>query len=205
MIRAGKKTEISSAEDWLILDIGFANKATSCGLIINEEAPVALQFNDAKERMCRFISSNNAPVNLIIESPLSVAFDIKGNPKGRSIEKRGQKTRYWYAGLGCTVMVAALYLIKAISETPKNIEVILFEGFVSFKDTAEKSDHLSDVSLLREVVKNPKQFYDKIYEAEALKIDSSDILKSAFHVAGIDAGIPPVIVRNGTTTTAMEG
>ncbi len=80
MIRAGRKTEISSAGEWLILDIGFANKSASCGLLVNRESPVELQFNEAKEKICQFISSSMRPVNLVIEAPLSVAFDSKGNP-----------------------------------------------------------------------------------------------------------------------------
>lgn len=198
MIRAGVKSEISlSTGEWLILDIGFANKSDSCGLLINHESPVNLQFNKAKERICRFISNSTKPVNLVIEAPLSVAFDSKGNPKGRAVEKQGSKTRYWYSGPGCSVMVAALYLVKAITEIPTNAEVRLFEGFVSFKESGKKSIHSRDVELLREVIKNPNQYSEAIIEPETLKMTSSDILKSAFLVAGIDAGIPPLIMRNG--------
>ena len=198
MIRAGVKSEISlSTGEWLILDIGFANKSDSCGLLINRESPVSLQFNEAKERICRFISNSTTPVNLVIEAPLSVAFDSKGNPKGRAVEKQGSKTRYWYSGLGCSVMVAALYLVKTITEISANTEVRLFEGFVSFKESGKKSIHSRDVELLREVIENPNQYSEAIIEPEALKMTSSDTLKSAFLVAGIDAGIPPLIMRNG--------
>ena len=198
MIRAGVKSEISlSTGEWIILDIGFANKSNSCGLLINRESPVDLQFNEAKERICHVISNSTNPVNLVIEAPLSVAFDSKGNPKGRAVEKQGRKTRYWYLGPGCVVMVAALYLVKAISEIPTNAEVRLFEGFVSFKESGKKSIHSRDVALLMEVIENPNQYSEAIIEPEALKMTSSDTLKSAFLVAGIDAGIPPLIMRNG--------
>ena len=149
MIRAGVKSEISlSTGEWLILDIGFANKSNSCGLLINRKSPVELQFNEARERICRFISNSTKPVNLVMEAPLSVAFDSKGNPKGRAVEKQGSKTRYWYSGPGCSVMVAALYLVKTITEIPTNTEVRLFEGFVSFKESGKKSIHSRDVELL---------------------------------------------------------
>jgi hypothetical protein len=49
-------------------------------------------------------------------------------------------------------MVAALYLIRAISGTGGKEEVRLFEGFVSFKAKGSKSNHSRDVELLREVV-----------------------------------------------------
>ena len=196
MIRAGVKSEISlSTGEWLILDIGFANKSNSCGLLINRKSTVDLQFNEAKEKICRFISNSMKLVNLVIEAPLSVTFDSKGNPKGRAIEKQGSKTRYWYTGPGCSVMVAAMYLVKAITETPANVEVRLFEGFVSFKESGKKSNHSRDVELLWEVIENPSQYPEAIIEPESLKMASSDTLKSAFLIAGIDAGIPPIIMR----------
>lgn len=197
MIRAGTKSEISPTETWLILDIGFANKSASCGLMINRETPVELRFNEVKERICNLISNSNSAVNLLIEAPLSVAFDSTGNPKGRAVEKQNGKTRYWYSGLGCSVMVAAMYLVKAIADLDSSIEVRLFEGFVSFKEKGTKSNHSRDVRLLREAVENPQKFSDSIIEPDALKMDSSDILKSAFLVAGIDAGVPTLIMRNG--------
>ena len=111
--------------------------------------------------------------------------------------KNKSKTRYWYVGLGCTVMVAALYLIKAISETEGKAEVRLFEGFVSFKEKGSKSNHSRDVELLREVVEDCSSHHNAIVEAQALRIAESDTLKSAFLVAGINAGVPPIIMRNG--------
>jgi hypothetical protein len=198
MIRAGTKSEISpTSGKWLILDIGFASKSASCGLLVNREPPVELRFNEAVEAICSFIAESIEPVNLLIEAPLSVAFNNKGNPTGRAVEKQEGKTRYWYVGLGCTVMIAALYLVRAITETPSNVEIRLFEGFVSFKPTGKKSNHTRDVMLLREVIEDPEAYSDAIIGPEALKMTESDTLKSAFLVAGVDAGIPPVIIRNG--------
>lgn len=198
MIRAGAKSEISlSSGEWLVLDIGFANKLASCGLLVNRESPIELQFNEAVQKICQYISNSTKPVNLVIEAPLSVAFDSKGNPKGRTIEKQGSKTRYWYVGLGCTVMVAAMYLVKAITETPSNVEVRLFEGFVSFKESGVKSNHSRDIELLMEVIENPSQYPEAIIESKTFKMAESDTLMSAFLVAGIDAGVPPIIMRSG--------
>lgn len=197
MIRAGSTEEIHAALDnWVILDIGFANKATSCGLLIDNEPPVALRFSEAVKQIISYISRQRSPVNLIIEAPLSVAFDLRGNPKGRAVEKQGKKTRYWYVGPGCTVMVAALYLMRSIIESSPPIEVRLFEGFVSFKASNKKSNHTQDVLLLREVIESPEQYSESIIPPEELKMAESDTLQSAFLVAGIDAGIPPIIMRN---------
>lgn len=199
MIRAGRISEVAlSSGHWLILDIGFANRSRTCALMVNNKAPVVLRFNEAVESISTFISKSREPVNLLIEAPLSAAFDKIGNPTGRSVEKKGSQTRYWYAGLGCTVMVAAMYLIKAITiKAPHSADVRLFEGFVSFRERGIKSNHVRDVELLREVIENPDTYPEAIIEPEALRMTESDILKSAFWVAGIDAGIPPIIVRNG--------
>ncbi|MDY6832718.1 MAG: hypothetical protein SWC96_12940 [Thermodesulfobacteriota bacterium] len=197
MIRAGTVSEIApSSGEWLVLDIGFANESSSCGLLINGGHPVELRFSEAKEKICGFISTSAAPVNLLIEAPLSVAFDRKGNPKGRAIEKRDGKTRYWYVGLGCTVMVATFYLLEAIVAGRPSSDVRLFEGFVSFKIKGVKSNHARDVELLWEVVRDRTAYPGAIVEANALKMTESDTLQSAFLVAGINAGIPPIIMQN---------
>jgi hypothetical protein len=48
MIRAGATSEINTESgEWLILDIGFANKSKSCGLLINERGPEEMQFSEA--------------------------------------------------------------------------------------------------------------------------------------------------------------
>ena len=49
----------------------------------------------------------------MIEAPLSVCFNKKGNPTGRSIEFaeiKGETSRYWHQA--CGIMVAATYLIS---------------------------------------------------------------------------------------------
>lgn len=128
---------------------------------------------------------------MVIEAPLSVCFDAKGNPKGRSVEKDGARTRYWYCGAGAVVMVAATYMIRDIHESGSRVR--LFEGFVSFKKKSIRSDHLQDARQLREAVKNSERSAATIYSAEKLKMDPGDVLTSACSMAGIDCGIPAVI------------
>ncbi len=179
----------------MYLDIGFANQAKSCGLLIDEGTPEEVTYSNAIKSICNHIRSSSSPVNLVIEAPLSVAFDSKGNPKGRSIEKQHNKTRYWYVSLGTTVMVAALYLVKAIMDSCPVTEVRLFEGFVSFKDSKKKTNHSRDVLLLRDIVKNSNS--KSIIAPETLQMHPSDKIQSAFLVAGIDLGIPPILMQNG--------
>ena len=151
-------------------------------------------FSQAVKDICSYISNSSIPVNLVIEAPLSVAFNSKGNPKGRSIEKQNGKTRYWYVSLGTTVMVAALYLVKAIMDSCPSKDIRLFEGFVSFKDTNKKTNHSQDVLLLRDIVR--KKETKRIIAPDKLKMEPGDNIQSAFKVAGFDLGIPPVLMKN---------
>jgi hypothetical protein len=200
MMRAGRINEICpDSGKWVIIDIGFANNARSSGLLLDKDFRDDLRFSEAVNRICDYVSVQTAPINLLIEAPLSVAFDHRGNPKGRSIERQTDNTpRYWYLGVGCQVMVAALYLTKALLQAHPNADIRLFEGFVSYRGARrENRPHYRDALLLREVVDHPDRYSDAIFPSESLKIDPNDTLSSAFLVVGIDAGIPPIIKRNG--------
>lgn len=180
--------------NWVFLDIGFANRKRSCGLLIGDAPANCVTFADARQQIMQWLVNSNSLVNLVIEAPMSVCFDSKGNPKGRSVEISGKGARYWYAGLGCGVMVAAMYLIRAISDDERVIvPVRLFEGFVSYKDSSLPSDHKDDVLRLIEIIRDPVKFSKSIYGADQLKQDEDDVLFSAFRVAGLDCGVPAVI------------
>jgi len=194
MIFAGNVSEIAWSKDsWVFLDIGFANESKSCGLLVGEEEPKSVQFGDARQRIVQLAKSAKHPLNLVIEAPLSVCFTAAGNPTGRSLEKIGSKTRYWYAGLGCAVMIAATYLIRDLHTARLGRRIRLFEGFVSFKDRTLASDHRHDVKSLREVVLKPESFHDRIIGPDKLRRNPTDLISSAFSVAGMDCGVPPVI------------
>jgi hypothetical protein len=109
----------------------------------------------------------------------------------------GNRMRAGKGGKTICSLVAALYLVKSISERCGSAEVRLFEGFVSFKKKGTRRNHLRDVEILRDAVFNQAAFPGTIVEPKALRMADSDILKSAFLVAGIHTGIPPVIVPKG--------
>ena len=120
MIEAGTREQIDwGGGNWVFLDIGFSANRPSSGLAIRDAPPMRTQFADAKRRIVEHITRANSATSFVIEAPLSVCFNKNGNPTGRKIEKETiegkTKTRYWHAGLGCSVMVAAMYLIRAIS------------------------------------------------------------------------------------------
>jgi hypothetical protein len=195
MIRAGHLHELAwDSGAWIFLDIGFSEKSRSCGLLIEDGTPTNLTFSDAVAKITHYISTCNRPVNLTIEAPLSVAFTREGNPTGRSVEKQpAHNPRYWYLQGGCAVMVASLYLIRAIADSDYKTEVRMFEGFVSFKPRSVATDHSKDVELLRDIVRNPVNYPSAIVSPEDLKKRYSDKLQSAFSVMGMDLGVPPII------------
>jgi hypothetical protein len=132
VVEAGRVSQIRWADgNWIFLDVGFSNKAPSCGLLVGDAKPSRVQFYEAKRRIVQRLIDSKSFLNLVIEAPLSVCFNSLGNPSGRSIEIEGSQTRYWYYGAGCTVMTAAMYLIRDIHETEPRVPVRLFEGFVS--------------------------------------------------------------------------
>ena len=122
MLIAGASEQITWDDDnWLFLDVGFSASSSSSGLLVGNGNPCAVQFGEARRRILDHIRHANSPTNLVIEAPLSVCFNRNGNPTGRLIERDSiegkTQTRYWHAGLGCSVMVAAMYIIRG-SRTP---------------------------------------------------------------------------------------
>ena len=192
MIKAGNVKDIRwSKGNWLIFDIGFSNRKESCALLFNNNKPNVYQYNEAVTEVIELIH-NHATVNLVIEAPLSVVFDRKGNPKGRTVEKKGTRTRYWYFGPGCTVLVATTYFMRRLIDSKLASNVRLFEGFVSYKEKGDVSDHLRDVKLLRKSIMSPDPSqYCK--SPSDLTLSDDDTIESAFKVAKMDFGVPPVI------------
>jgi len=85
-------------------------------------------------------------------------------------------------------MVAAMYLIHEIQlKVESGVEIRLFEGFVTYKRTKNKSNHLKDVKALLDVINKSGSDSSEIFQPQ----DAN--MKSAFLVCGIDAGVPPVI------------
>lgn len=183
---------------WIFVDIGFSQSASTCGLLRHEGAAECLPFGGLVSRIVEECSSPGEPLNLLIEAPLSVAFTREGHPSGRSVERRqGQQPRYWYLGLGCGVMVAAMHLVRAMCDRGVARDVRLFEGFASFKQKGIASSHTADVEKLREIVWHPEAHPRAIVGPRELKLSESDTLTSAFHVMGMNLGVPPVIVVDG--------
>ena len=193
IIRAGFIEEaLPNSGEWIFVDPGFAkDKSRSCGLLTGSGECELVTFADLRARLVALATSNEGPMNLVIEAPLSVAFSALGNPGGRSFELRDGKTRYWYVGLGCSVLTSATYLLRAITDAKRNREIRLFEGFVSFKPKGIASDHCKDVLDLRGVVWG-EEVVGCI--ASAKPLDPLHSIFSSFAVAGMNYGVPPIVV-----------
>ena len=140
MIRAGTPEEIAPGSgEWLFVDAGFSSSGRSCGVLGADNAAASITFSEARSRLVSAGSIKAGPLNLLIEAPLSVAFNSRGNPTRRSIERLGSQHRYWYEGLGCLVMTSAPYLLRGLCDSRPDREVRLFEGFVSFNTTLSDS------------------------------------------------------------------
>jgi hypothetical protein len=205
-ISAGRVDEITEDGDWAIVDIGFSNKGKTCGLLLKDRdgtfSATTVTFGVLLSELTTRMKTTKR-LNLIIEAPLSIAFDEKGNPVGRSFEKEGAETRYWYVGLGCCVLVAATHLLRALNSSRNECDVRLFEGFVSFKKTtgtpAKESPHIRDVKALWNAVQRRETNATNL---GLIGIDPSKPaeFESAFKVARMDFGIPPVIVVSNRST-----
>jgi len=197
-MRAGLVGEIHPASgDWAFVDVGFAREGKTGGLLLNDGDPCNLSFAELRRELLGLASANGRPLNLVLEAPLSGAFTQAGNPAGRSMEREGRDHRYWYAGLGCQVTVAAAYLLRGIVEERSEREVRLFEAFVSFKVKGQRSSHAQDVLAMRSVVWNQPGHKGRVIQPDALLGPHAHVVQSAFKVFGFDCGVPPVIVAGG--------
>jgi hypothetical protein len=197
-MRAGEVTEIHRASgDWAFVDIGFSRDKKTSGLLVNDGQPIDLTFANLREELIQLSNIEGVPLNLVLEAPLSVAFTKNGNPAGRSIERKENEHRYWYAGLGCQVTMAAAYLLRAIHENGSQREVRLFEAFVSFKPKGVASSHSGDVKAIRSIAWSENRDAGSIVAGDQLAGPEARTLESAFLVFGFNYGIPPVIIANG--------
>ena len=201
-IRAGTMSELHTREgDWAFVDLGFSRDGKTCGFLHEPATPTsgtepagkALKFGALTKTVVNLARQEGPPLHLVLEAPLSSAFGADGNPLGRSVEKQGKTTRYWYVGLGCSVLVASLYLLRAVMDAGPAREVRLFEGLVSFKDPTKRSDHVADVEALRTVVWSRGTRGGQFFEPAALTGHPDALVAPTLALLGLDTTPPPII------------
>jgi hypothetical protein len=88
-------------------------------------------------------------VVLVLEAPLSAAFDCYGNPRPRGNFEREPLSRWWSVGPGAATTLSALFFLRELKLrlTANDIAVHLVEGFVTGDDSV---DHDQVATALRE-------------------------------------------------------
>jgi hypothetical protein len=148
LLPVGDKKRASTLREHplVAVDMGFAGTAKSCGvaLTVHREAPKSAPyyFATAAETVRDFFKKHGEGV-LVIEGPLSAAFDVSRNPTARGEFEREGKPRWWNLRAGSQMALAALYFFRRLDELmPPNSAIHLVEGFV----VGDKSGKHADVA-----------------------------------------------------------
>ena len=200
-IRSGSDCHIrKDSGKWMIVDLGFSATQLSCGIWTKANGACVVEFGQLVKRVIEEAQKNDSgPLNLLLEAPLSVAFNERGNPTRRRCDAQDGKYRDWYVNAGATTLIAADHLLRNLNDCQIQREVRLFEGFVSFKapkDDANPSKkrinpHEHDVLQLKHAVWNPNPAC--IFAPEKLKQKEDDTIRSAF--AFLYKGLVPPVIR----------
>jgi len=126
------------------VDMGFAGTRRSCGVALIVPGKSSdldcYYFPDAAKTVCDFFSEHGDGV-LILEAPLSAAFDASGNPCARGDFERDGTPHWWNLRAGAQMALAALYFCRRLDELlPKKSVVHIIEGFVVGADSGEHAD-----------------------------------------------------------------
>jgi len=203
LIRSGTLAELHAHQgDWVFVDLGFSRRSKTCGFLgvcaarqcDTEAGATKMTFGELTAMVVALAQEDGPPLHLVLEAPLSAAFAADGNPMGRTGEKRENTTRYWYVGLGCSVLVASMYLLRTVADAVPAREVRVFEGLVSFKDGSKRSDHTADVQLLKKVVWSGGTSGGHFLAASPIGAPSGSTMASTMSLLGLDAKPPPIVV-----------
>lgn len=200
-IRAGSVWEIcKDSGEWMIVDLGFSATKPSCGIWTEANCTRVVEFGQLVKRVIEEAQkADSRPLNLLLEAPLSVAFNKRCNPTRRRCENsKDGKYRLWYVNAGAATLIAADHLLRKLNGCQIQREVRLFEGFVSFKNPNAQAktrnervqEHICDVLKLKNAVWDPTQAC--IFAPENLKHQDGDTIQSAFAFLCKDL-VPPVI------------
>ena len=176
-IVAGKIADIEDVrrnekllEDWIFVDIGFAPENKSCGVAIGNRKAKEVRFAKLVEMVVKEVKEPGDTLNLLLESPLSMAFNSAGNPWPRSFEAKPRKWdqsprwfgdlkddthRGWYRQAGTLTMAGAARLLWKLHECKRQRTIQLFEGFAPRKKgpKSQTGDHAKVAGKLRDVVR----------------------------------------------------
>lgn len=119
----------------LAVDMGFSGKTASSGYAyraagVKQASSENKTFADCLQAVTEQIGQVG-DLLLIIEAPLSAAFDRNGNPQPRGTFESSPKPRWWSLGPGAAMSLAAMHFLKRLaSQIPANRKCFLVEGYV---------------------------------------------------------------------------
>lgn len=119
----------------LAVDMGFSGKSASSGYAYRAAGDQQIcsenkTFADCLQAVAKQIGQVG-DLLLIIEAPLSAAFDRKGNPQPRGAFESKPKPRWWSLGPGAAMSLAAMHFLKRLAiEIPTSSRCYLVEGYV---------------------------------------------------------------------------
>jgi hypothetical protein len=133
------------------VDLGFSGRLRTTGIawsLPSESDAKVYRFGESVIAVAeRFRSIGE--VALVLEAPLSAAFDISGNPRPRGRFEREPQSRWWSVGPGAATALSALFFLRELKFQLKSTDVTihLVEGFVTGIDSG---DHDQVATALRD-------------------------------------------------------
>ena len=189
-IRAGRVANIyMESGDWFIVDVGFSSRNPTCAFAVGMEPPREVHFRVlVNTLMGEAVQGTSRPLNLLLEAPLSMAFNTAGNPKARDFEYHvGGVYRGWYYQTGASTMLTAANIIDELSKCRLRRRIRLFEGFAPLPGAS----HTRVVNMLRQVIVD--QDADAIVHPDAVITPGTGTVRPIFGIHGRDPKIPPVV------------
>ncbi len=127
------------------IDLGFSRDQRSCGFAFREPESTSIKSTNLRYQECVKTTAETlrafAQSVLIIEAPLSGAFDAKGNPQSRGAFEGAPKPRWWSLRAGAAMALAAQYFLRDFCKLAStNSKYFLIEGFVSGVDSGNHID-----------------------------------------------------------------
>lgn len=129
----------------LSVDMGFSGKTASAGfayLMSRNESCLSrnLTFSDCVHAVAEKVRQQGDLI-LLLEAPLSAAFDAKGNPQPRGRFESHPKPRWWSLGPGASMSLAAMHFLRRlVGVVCPESRIYLIEGYVVGTDSGKDSD-----------------------------------------------------------------
>lgn len=129
----------------LAIDLGFSGSRPTCGAAYrakgsNRVVRERLKFGECVDFSLKTLAGSSEAV-LIIEAPLSAAFDTEGNPHARGAFEAAPKARWWSIGPGAAMALAAQYFLRALDQVAtSDARHHLIEGFVAGADSGDDAE-----------------------------------------------------------------